>query len=102
MSELVVSVEHKLTREEALSRVQGRIVALLCEHKDYVTDPRVTWNGHSGDFEIGIRQMGSGIAGTIVVHDDRVVLTGALPMMMSFFRGPISDAIRKDIETCLG
>lgn len=92
MSKLEVSVPHKLTKEEALTRIQQLMTRLQQEQKDTVQHVTEEWNGNHGQFSFSAK--GFNVTGTIDVEDDEVKMEGNLPMMLSFFKDTIANVIK--------
>ena len=92
MAKLDVTIPHALTRQEALTRIQGLLKKLQQEQKDTITDVSEKWNGNEGEFSFYAK--GFALSGTLRVEEKEVIVHGQLPFALSFFKGMISQAIK--------
>lgn len=91
MSDLNISIPHKLSSEEATSRIKKLLTNLREEHKDLIQNASEEWDGSNGKFGFSVK--GFDLAGTIQVSDAAVDINAKLPFALSFFKGAISRVI---------
>lgn len=99
MPSFAMSVPHKLTQDEAQSRIKNLLAELKQQYGDQVSDLQETWNGHNGQF--ALTAMGMRISGTLAVEPEQVSLNGNIPFAAVPFRGQIEKLIREQAETLL-
>ena len=93
MAKLDITIPHSLTQQEALSRIQGLMKQLQEEQKDTIKDVSEKWNGNQGEFSFTAK--GFDLSGLLKVDERSVTINGQLPFALSFFKGMISDVIKK-------
>ena len=84
--EIVVSIPHDLTRQEAASRVRGGLDRLVALIKGYVQVEQGEWANDS--IHLSLRAFGQGFAATIIVEDHQVTIKGTVPLILSAFAEP--------------
>jgi|SRR6478735_6182645 len=99
MSSLNLNIPHKLSKEEALTRIKGLLSNLKEEQKNLVSDVQENWQDNKGNFSF--KAKGFSLAGDIVVHDSNVQINSDLPFAVSFFKGMISDVITQKTKELL-
>jgi hypothetical protein len=99
MSSLNLNIPHKLSKEEALTRIKGLLSNLKEEQKNLVSDVQENWQDNKGNFSF--KAKGFNLAGDIVVHDSNVQINSDLPFAVSFFKGMISDVITQKTKELL-
>jgi hypothetical protein len=91
MSEpLVITIPHKLGKEEALRRVKPAL-AKASESFPVLKVEEETWSGDRLDFRV--RALGQGAAGNVQVGDESVRLEVTLPWLLHKF----GEAVQKTI-----
>lgn len=93
MANLDITIPHSLPQQEALSRIQGLLKKLQEEQKETIKDVAEKWNGNEGEFRFSAK--GFDLSGVLKVEQNAVTINGQLPFALSFFKGMISDVIRK-------
>ena len=91
MSDLKLSIPHKLSAEEALARIKNLLNDLKNDHQDMVEEVNEDWNGNAGKFSFSVK--GFSLSGSIAVSDSTVDIDAALPFAVSLFKGKISQVI---------
>ena len=99
MSAIDLNIPHKLSKDEALSRIKNLLNKMKEEQKNVVTDLKEDWQDNKGSFSFNAK--GFNLAGDIVVNDDAVQIHSELPFAVSFFKGAISDMISKKANEIL-
>jgi hypothetical protein len=94
MAALNMSVPHKLSREEALSRIKGLFTKLKSEHKDMISEVKESWQDNVCQFQFDAK--GFNISGTITVTDNSVDISADVPFMVSLFKGKIQEVVSKE------
>jgi hypothetical protein len=94
MSEpLVVSIPHRLGREEAVRRLKSGLTAAHAHFAHILTIDEERWNDNCLTFRA--RALGQVASGLIDVREDHVVLTVQLPWLLAKFAQAASKLIRK-------
>lgn len=91
MSDLKLSIPHKLSAEEALARIKNLLNDLKNDHQDMVEQVNEDWNGNAGRFSFSVK--GFSLSGSIAVSDSAVDIDAKLPFAVSLFKGKISQVI---------
>ena len=87
---LVVSIPHKLGKEEALRRVKPALSKASASFP-MLTVEQETWTGDRMDFRV--RALGQIAAGSVDVLDDQVCLTVTLPWLLHKFAEVVQTTI---------
>ncbi len=88
---LVVSLPHRLGKDEALRRLKGGLTNAAASFPVLAVDEE-TWAGDTMTFRV--RALGQAASGTITVSDDHVVLNVTLPWLLHKFATAAQAAIR--------
>jgi hypothetical protein len=88
---LVVSIPHRLGREEAVRRLKGGL-ARAAQSVPIMTVDEETWNGDRMVFRV--RALGQAASGNIDVADDHVRVEVVLPWLLQRFAQAAQTAIR--------
>ena len=99
MPSIQVTVHHKLTEHEALSRIKNLVTQLKHDHGDKVANMKEEWHLKSSKFSFTFH--GFDLSGTIDLHPGTVEIHGKLPLAVSLFRGKIKDVIREKAKELL-
>ena len=91
---LVVSIPHRLGREEALRRIKAGLAAARNNYSMLLNFHEETWSGDHVAFNVSA--LGQNAAGTIDVGDDQVRVEVRLPWLLSVFAEKLTPAIRKE------
>jgi|SRR6218665_331449 len=91
MSDLNINIPHKLSSEEATSRIKKLLTGLREEHKDLIQSASEEWEGGNGKFGFSVK--GFDLAGNIRVSEAAVDINAKLPFAVSLFKGAISKVI---------
>ena len=92
MPSIQVTVHHKLTEHEAMSRIKNLITQLKHEHGDKVSNVNEEWHARTGKFSFAFH--GLGLSGTVNLHPGTVEIHGKIPLAVSLFKGKIKDVIK--------
>ena len=92
MPTIDVTIPHRLSQPQAMSRIQGLIANVKAEHGDKISDLHEEWVENVGSYRFSV--IGFAVSGTITVMPDNVRLTGDLPMAAGFFKKTIESTIR--------
>jgi hypothetical protein len=93
MPSIQVTVHHKLTEHEAMSRIKNLVTQLKHDHGDKVANMKEEWHLKSSKFSFTFH--GFDLSGTIDLHPGTVEIHGKLPLAVSLFRGKIKEVIRE-------
>ena len=100
MPSIQVTVHHKLTEHEAMSRIKNLVTQLKDEHGDKISNIAEEWHARSGKFSFTFH--GLPLSGTVDLHPGAVEIHGKLPLAVSLFRGKIKDVIKEKASELLG
>jgi Putative polyhydroxyalkanoic acid system protein (PHA_gran_rgn) len=78
---VVVSIPHRLGKQEALRRIQGGLGRARTDFAAYLTVMEETWTGEHLDFRVGVLRQAT--SGSIDVADDHVRLEVELPWLLA-------------------
>jgi hypothetical protein len=87
-----VSIPHRLTQEEARTRLQNGIADLKTKHAGKITNLEETWTGNQLAFKLAA--MGQKISGRVDVQPDAVKLDVDLPWLLAM----LANKIRPQVE----
>jgi hypothetical protein len=91
---LILSIPHRLGREEALRRIKSGLVDARSNYSALLTLHAETWSGERLAFNV--RALGQTAAGFIDVADDHVRLEVTLPWLLAAIAEKLTPAIRKE------
>jgi hypothetical protein len=91
---LVVSIPHRLGRQEAARRIKAGLGNARTNYAQWITIDEETWSGDSLQFRV--RAVGQTAGGKIEVFDDHVQLEVTLPWLLGKFAEKLAPAIRKE------
>ena len=89
---LVVSIPHRLGKEEAVRRVQAGISKARSAFSQHLTQVEETWTNEH--LELRLAVLGHPLSGTMDVADDHVRLEVMLPWLLQRFAEAAQVAIR--------
>jgi Putative polyhydroxyalkanoic acid system protein (PHA_gran_rgn) len=96
---LIISIPHRLGREEAARRIKSGLATARAHYSTFVTIGEETWNGDRLDFKISM--LGQGAAGLMDFADDHVRLELTLPGLLGMIAEALTPMIRKDVTLML-
>ena len=99
MPSIQVTVHHKLTEHEAMSRIKTLITKLKHENEGKVSNIEEEWHARSGKFSFTFH--GFHLSGTMSLHPGIVEIHGKLPLAVSLFRGKIKEVIKEKASELL-
>ena len=100
MPKMHLIVDHRLSQDEALKRVQGLLEDLSSRYSDQIKDlHQEPWDDNKCQFSFSAG--GFSVSGTLTVTSSNVELLGNLPLAASLFKGKIESTIRKRAEELL-
>jgi hypothetical protein len=91
---LVVSIPHRLGRQEALGRIKAGLGNARANYAQWLTIEEEIWSGDALQFRV--RAVGQTANGKIEVFDDHVQLEVTLPWLLGKFAEKLAPAIRKE------
>jgi hypothetical protein len=91
---VVVSIPHRLGKEEALARLKSGFTRARTNFGYLLTVEDEAWSGDHLQFRV--RALGQVAGGTIDVAEDHVRLEVTLPWLLAAFAEKITPAIRKE------
>jgi len=92
MSSIQVTVHHKLTEHEAMSRIKNLITKLKLDNENKITNIEEEWHARSSKFSFTFH--GFNLSGTVNLHPGTVEIHGKLPLALTLFRGKIKEVIK--------
>ena len=90
----VVSIPHRLGKDEALRRLKAGLGTAQANYKHLFTVEEETWIGDRLQFRISA--LAQTVSGTIDVADDQVHLQVFLPWLLSKLAAAIQPLVRKE------
>ena len=94
-----VTVAHKLTKDEAKTRVSGLLPALRTEFGGMVSDIQERWEGDTLQF--GFKARGFSVTGSAEVRPSSVSVEYNLPLLARPFKGQFDSGIRQRLGALL-
>ena len=91
---LVVSIPHRLGKEEAVRRLQAGLGSVRANFGQLLAVQEEIWTGDHLQFRVSV--LGQAASGTIDVADDNVRLEVMLPWLLAKIAGKITPAIRRE------
>jgi hypothetical protein len=91
---LVVSIPHRLGKEEAVRRLKAGLGSVRTNYSQLLAVQEEIWSGDHLQFRVSA--LGQAAAGTIDVADDHVRLEVTLPWLLAKIAEKITPAIRKE------
>ena len=91
---LVVSIPHRLGKEEATRRLKTGLANARTNYAQWLTIEDEIWNGDSLQFQV--RALGQSANGKIDIFDERVQLEVSLPWLLGKLAEKLVPAIRKE------
>jgi hypothetical protein len=95
MSDLIVSVSHRLSQEEALRRIRATVAQAKTQYSDKIDDLSESWNGYTGAFQISAQNQQ--VSGMVLVNPTDVTVQITLPFVASFFKPMIESGMRAEL-----
>ena len=99
MPDLIVSVSHQLSQDEALKRIQATVAQAKTQYSDRIDDLQESWNGYAGAFQISAQ--GQQFLGTITVNPSHVTVQISLPFIAMLFKSTIEARMRDELSKVL-
>jgi len=99
MASYSVSVVHRLGEAAARSRVERFLEDVQRDYAAYLSNADGEWIGNRLQFRF--LATGMSISGAMVVEEERVHVSGPLPLAAAFFRGRIEQTIRDELTRLL-
>ena len=99
MPDLIVSVSHQLSQDEALRRIQAAVAQAKTQYSDKIDDLRESWNGYAGTFQISAQNQQ--VSGTVTVNPSDVMVHITLPFLATFFKTTIEPRMRDELSKIL-
>jgi hypothetical protein len=96
---IVISVPHRLGRDEARRRIAAEIERLKSAYVDKVAQSDVQWTGDSA--RVRVVALGQEIAGLIDVQVDVVRIEVALPWILAALTGRLQGTITSSAQDAL-
>jgi hypothetical protein len=91
---LIVSIPHRLGREEAARRIKSGLSAVRTNYSAFLSIHEETWTGDRLAFNLSA--LGQSAAGLLDVADDHVRLEVTLPWLLAKVAEKFTPAIRKE------
>jgi putative polyhydroxyalkanoate system protein len=94
-----IQVKHQLNKDEVKKRLLNLADELKKKYGDQLKNYSEQWNGNKVD--IAFKMMGFNINGILEILDDKVVMSGKVPMMLKAFQSQVEDAIYDTLNNLL-
>jgi hypothetical protein len=91
---LVVSIPHRLGKEEAVRRLQSGLGKARADYGHLFAVQEETWTGDHLQFRVSA--LGQAVSGTVDVAEDRVNLKIVLPWLLAKLAETIQPLIRRE------
>mgnify|MGYP002623974604 CR=1 FL=1 len=92
-------VPHSLGKEKARALLEQFIEVVKNRYQDQVSDMSGEWTGETLNYSF--KAYGFTISGVVTCEDNRVHLTGQIPLAAAMFKGRIEESIRTEVEKVL-
>jgi Putative polyhydroxyalkanoic acid system protein (PHA_gran_rgn) len=99
MPDLIVSVSHQLSQDEALRRIQAALAQAKAQFSDKIDELHEGWNGYVCAFQIFAQNQE--VSGTVAVNPSDVTVETTLPFLASFFKTTIESRMRDELKRVL-
>jgi hypothetical protein len=99
MPNLIVSVSHRLSQDEALQRIQAVIAQAKVQYSEKTNDLHESWNGYVGAFQISAQNQQ--VSGTVAVNPSDLTVEIVLPFFASMFKPMIESGLRDQLTRIL-
>jgi putative polyhydroxyalkanoate system protein len=96
MPKFGATVPHKLTKDEARSRLERLAEAIGKKYEGKVSDLSQSWDGDTLNFSA--KTFGIQLKGAITVADHELKLDGELPFAAMMFKGKIESDFKEQLE----
>src|SRR5437762_13909373 len=90
---LVVSIPHRLGKQEALTRIKGGLERAEQNLGQFLHVDEASWSGDTLSFRISA--LAQQASGTVDVAEDVVTISVVLPLMLAMLAGAIQTAIEQ-------
>ena len=91
---LVVTIPHRLGRDQARRRVDRGLDHVRARIASFVSGLEYEWSDYRLDWSL--RAIGQRITGRTIVEDEQVLIEIDLPLLLRMLSGPNIDAVRKE------
>lgn len=99
MPDLIVSVSHQLSQDEALRRIRATVAQARAQYADEIDDLRESWSGYVGTFQISAQNQQA--SGTVMVNPSDVTVQISLPFLALVFKSKIESGMRDELTRIL-
>jgi hypothetical protein len=99
MPDLIVSVSHRLSQDEALRRIQAAVAQAKTQYSDKIDDLREGWNGYVGALKISAQNQQA--SGMVMVNPSDVTVQVTLPFLALVFKSRIESMMRDELTRIL-
>jgi hypothetical protein len=99
MPDFTMTVPHRLSRDEATTRIKSLLQAVKQQYADRIDEVREEWGPYSLRF--GFKAMGHGISGVISVGWFQVKVEGEIPHAAVPWQRTIENIIREQAQMLL-
>lgn len=96
-----ITIPHNLNIFAATDKIQNLLTNLKNDYVGQISEVKETWLGAHCVFSFKYTPMAAKFEGEIMVHKDKVIISGKLPGMIKIFEPVIEKTIRKKAEELL-
>ena len=100
MPGLIVSIDHRLSQDEALRRIRATVAQARAEYADEIDELRESWSGYVGAFQLSA--MSQQASGAVTVNPSDVTVQITLPFLALVFKSRIESGMRDELAKILG
>ena len=86
------TIHHKLSQQEALSRIKNLFTKLKQEQKDKISGIKEDWNNETLQFQFTVLRFT--VSGSLAVHPSSIEMAADVPFAIFLFRSKIKEVIR--------
>ena len=99
MKTITVTIPHRLTQDEARTRLQTGIADPKAKHGNRIADLQETWTGNQLTFALAA--MGQKVTGRVDVQPEAVKLDVDLPWMLAMLAGKFKPQVEQEARKLL-
>jgi len=99
MPKITLLIKHKLSKDEALNRIEKLLEDIKSQFNDQISDLQEKWNGNEGKFSFKIKSFS--VSGKLIVSEFDVQMEAKFPLVAIPFKGKIEAKLRERTEQIL-
>lgn len=99
MPNISISVPHRLSQQEAATRIKNLIEKVRGQFDDRASNVEESWQGYTGTYSFEV--MGFAVSGKLQVGASDVTMESKFPFAALPFKGKIEKTVRENLEELL-